>query len=456
MRFEHPEHPGRSVRLAYCLNLHPAEDLDGVLEGMRTITLPLRERLGVRGSLFGVGPWLPASVAMELTREEGSPDLDRFVEFFAENELDPFTYNAFPYGGFHQPGLKSGVFRPTWAAAERLAFTISVAQIAQCLHEVCGGGRNSGHISISTHSGGYAADLTAAHWGEITENFCLLALNLSKLEDESGDRIVCAIEPEPRSAANDTRELAGLHERILAAAPAVIGGGQSQLREVAEDIVRHHIGTCLDACHAAVEFEAPDEAFRGATSGGAPLGKLQFSSALVLDRPDENHTAREHFLALDEPVYLHQVTGQKGDLRPRIHDLGPLAEAYTEGASEWRDCDEWRCHFHVPVDLQLDSRAKGLRTTRPEADATLQAALSAPERWGSMELHVEIETYTWNVLDPSLRGPGALLEGLEREYRHVLERLDHAGWKLVGGGPKKPQELPRFSSTRVDTPPGPE
>ena len=368
---------------------------------------------------------------MELTAQEGSPDLDRFVEFFAENELDPFTYNAFPYGGFHRPGLKQAVFRPTWAAAERLAFTISVAQIAQCLHEVCGGGRDAGHLSISTHTGGYKEELTDAHWDEITENFCLLALNLSKLEDETGDRIVCALEPEPRSAANDTRELTAIHERILAAAPAVIGGGQSQLREVSEDIVRHHIGTCLDACHAAVEFEDPESAFRDATSGGTVLGKLQFSSALALDRPDEHHSAREHFLALDEPVYLHQVTGRKGDAHPRTHDLGALAEAYTEGAGEWRDCDEWRCHFHVPVDLELGPEAAGLRTTRPEADLALQAALAAPDRWGSRELHVEIETYTWNVLDPSLRGPGALIEGLEREYRHVLERLGAAGWKAV-------------------------
>ena len=174
MRFEHPDHPGRSVRLAYCLNLHPAEDLDGVLEGMRTITLPLRDRLGVSGGLFGVGPWLPARVAMELTAGEGSPDLDRFAEFFAENGLDPFTYNAFPYGGFHERGLKEAVFRPTWAAAERLAFTVSVAQIAQCLHEVCGGGRDAGHVSISTHSGGYKPELTDRHWDEITENFCRL------------------------------------------------------------------------------------------------------------------------------------------------------------------------------------------------------------------------------------------------------------------------------------------
>lgn len=429
MRFEHPLHPGRAVRLAYCSNLHPAEDLDGFLEGLRTITLPLRERLAVGGS-FGVGPWLPAAIAMELTADEGSPDLSRFVEFFAENELDPFTFNAFPFGGFHLPGLKEGVFRPTWAEPERLAFTISVAQVARCLREACGADGPCGHLSISTHCGGFGATVREEHREKIYQNFALLALNLSRLEEETGDRIVCALEPEPRSIANDTGALKAIHEGILAVAPEVIGGGRSRRSASPEDVVRRHIGTCLDACHAAVEFEPPQAAFLGATSAGLPLGKLQFSSALALARPDENVLARERFFALDEQIYLHQVTGRRGDEYARADDLDRLAEAFAAGDPDWRACDEWRCHFHVPVDLDL-GEAQGLRTTQPEADATLRAALDAPDRWGSMELHLEIETYTWNVLDPTLRGPGSLLEGLEREYRHVLDLLDANGWKLA-------------------------
>ena len=42
MLWTHPAHEGRRVRLAYCLNLHPADDLDGAIGGMRSITLPLR------------------------------------------------------------------------------------------------------------------------------------------------------------------------------------------------------------------------------------------------------------------------------------------------------------------------------------------------------------------------------------------------------------------------------
>ena len=36
MRFTHPAHPGKAVRLAYCLNVHPAEDLAGVVRNRIT------------------------------------------------------------------------------------------------------------------------------------------------------------------------------------------------------------------------------------------------------------------------------------------------------------------------------------------------------------------------------------------------------------------------------------
>ena len=82
MLFEHRDHAGRGVRLAYCMNLHPASDLEGVLEGMRTITLPLAARLDAERSSggFGVGMYLPAEVALALMDGDGS-DLARLVDF---------------------------------------------------------------------------------------------------------------------------------------------------------------------------------------------------------------------------------------------------------------------------------------------------------------------------------------------------------------------------------------
>ncbi len=68
---------------------------------------------------------------------------------------------------------------------------------------------------------------------------------------------------------------------------------------------------------------------------------------------------------------------------------------------------------------------------RCHADAILGRALAHPADWTGSELHVEIETYTWDVLPGAARGPGALVDGLEREYAHVLDLLARAGWRAT-------------------------
>jgi hypothetical protein len=97
MRLTHPEHPGRVVRLGTCLNLWPGETLDEVVAGLETIALPLRERLARDGEPFGVGLYLAASLARELARDGTARA--RLVALCVDGLLDPFTFNAFPYGG---------------------------------------------------------------------------------------------------------------------------------------------------------------------------------------------------------------------------------------------------------------------------------------------------------------------------------------------------------------------
>jgi hypothetical protein len=82
----------------------------------------------------------------------------------------------------------------------------------------------------------------------------------------------------------------------------------------------------------------------------------------------------------------------------------------------------------VPVDLE-ELEGRGLSTTRDYADDVLRAALLDPRAWRHPELHLEIETYTWDVLPGEARGTGSLIDGLEREYRHVEARLHASGWQ---------------------------
>ena len=438
MRFVHPAHPGRAVRLAYCLNFAEVKDLDGLLAGLRETAVPLARRLGggddgFGGGGFGIGPWLPADLALSLTVDGGEGDLDRFLEFLLEYDLDAFTFNAFPYRGFHEPGNKGGVFRPTWRSPERLAYTIAVSRIAAAVREAraagdAGSDGGAGrHVSISTHAGMHEGDIESlADLDACAENFALCALILAEMEDDTGVRAVLSLEPEPRSSANDTGELLAFLERIYARAAVVLGRGRREVRGTAEAIVRRHLGACLDSCHAAVEFEDPVACFRNVTSAGATLGKLQFSNALRLPRPDDHDAARERLFGLDEPIFLHQLTARRDGELLRVGDLPEGRAAWAAG--DWRGCEEWRCHFHVPV--WLDEIGTGpLATTGEHAAATLRAVLDDPERWGSDELHLEIETYTWEILAKDAGGGRDRLDGQEREYRHVIALLENAEWR---------------------------
>ena len=405
MRFTNPALPGRAVRLAYCLNLHPADTLEGLLEGLRTITLPLKERLAPDRE-FGVGMYVPASLVPRVLGEETGRNRP-LTTLFAEHDLDPFTWNAFPFGGFGATGLKARVFEPTWydRSRSRSNYTNDVARMATRLARCPASGR---HLSISTHTGWHSSSAPTELEAVMAAVALLGPQSMSGVSEVQGWRTILSLEPEPRANCNDTAELAAWRR----------GTGRSKSN--------HRSGTCLDTCHAAVEFEDPLASLNNAIEGGWPLGKIQFTSALSLHATRRSDI--DALLALDEPRYLHQVTARTADGHLlRVGDLPELRAKLDEPGGElwWRDT-ELRCHFHVPVDL---AAVGGLGTTREHADSTLAAALAHPELWGTDELHVEIETYTWDVLPREARGPGELVDGLEREYRHVIERLAAAGWK---------------------------
>lgn len=65
MRLRHRD--GTTVHLAYCANVHPADDLPGILGTLRTYAVPVRRRLGV--PRLSVGLWLPRPVAAQLAAD---------------------------------------------------------------------------------------------------------------------------------------------------------------------------------------------------------------------------------------------------------------------------------------------------------------------------------------------------------------------------------------------------
>ena len=390
------------AELAYCTNVLAGEGWTEVQDALEHHLPPLRAALSPAAP-FGVGLRLSDRAARELLQGDR---LDRFADWLAGRGLYVCTLNGFPYGGFHRTRVKDAVYAPDWTRPERLDYTLRLARIlARLLPE---GGRGS----ISTvplsykpwHTAGHAD--TDAVWPAVGAGVLaacadsLIAARdaLARIEAETGRLVHLDLEPEPDCALETMAETtAFFREHLLPR-----GGDTWTLR---------HLRVCWDACHAAVEYERPAQALAALDAHGIEVGKLQLSSALKaeLGSASARRELAERLHPFAEGTYLHQVVERRADGSLRRHRDLPdaLAHVMDPGAREWR------IHFHVPL---FCPEAQGLLTTQSDLQETL--ALWRARRFTGL---LEIETYTWEVLPPALRGD--LHSGLLREYNWVLSSL---------------------------------
>ena len=112
----------------------------------------------------------------------------------------------------------------------------------------------------------------------------------------------------------------------------------------------------------------------------------------------------------EDGVYLHQVVERAADGTLR-HFLD-LDRAMAEiGSAQGRT---WRVHCHVPIFVE---RLDGLASTRPSLERLL-----ALQRTEPIARHLEVETYTFDVLPEELRASG-VDEAVARELLWARERL---------------------------------
>ena len=390
--------PGGRFHLAYCSNVHPGDDWAETWAGLARHLPPLKAALAPRAP-FGVGLRLSDRAARELLDGDR---LRQFAEWLDAQGLYVFTLNGFPYGSFHRTVVKDQVYAPDWTRAERLEYTARLARIlGRLLPDGMEGGISTVPVSYKHWHTTAAGRETALDAG--ADRLLDMARRLARLEGETGRIIHLDLEPEPDCLLEDSAEAAALFERLLRrAAP-----GEAAM-------VRRHLRVCWDACHAAVEFEATADAVRRFDALGVAIGKLQLSSALraPLGSPAERRALRQRLRPFAESTYLHQVVERRADGTLRRHaDLAGALDGIGDPLAR-----EWRVHFHVPI---FAADLGGLSTTRPELQATLDLLLRRP-----FCEHLEIETYTWDVLPPALRLD--LPQSLLREYRWALGALREA------------------------------
>lgn len=376
MRFRHRD--GGAVHLSYCSNVHPADDLDGVLAQLDRYAGPVRETL--EAPRLGLGLWLAAPAAARVSEDPAA--LEKLRSRLEAHRLEVVTFNGFPYEAFHAPVVKKAVYFPDWTDPARADYTLALARILAALLPE---GVDSG--SISTVPLGWREGWTEASRDAARRALGRVAEGLKNLEAQTGKTIRVALEPEPGCAAETT-------EGVVAA-----------LRGVDPEWV----GVCLDACHLAVQFEKPEEAIKLLREAGVPLVKAQLSSALRVGRPREL-AGRDWIARFAEPRFLHQTRELVDGSVAGVDDLPEALAGALPGEGEWR------VHFHVPV------HHPGAETTQAELSRFLDALLSGE---GPATAHLEVETYTWSVLPDGERPADerGLVEGLAREVFWTRERL---------------------------------
>ncbi|AUI63919.1 metabolite traffic protein EboE [Amycolatopsis sp. BJA-103] len=356
--------------ISYCTNVHPAEDVDGIVAQLERYALQVRERLGA--DKLGVGLWLSAPVARGLADDAGARKAFR-AELDARG-LSVYTLNAFPYGGFHDEVVKHAVYRPLWTESERVAYTIDcVTVLADLLAE------DATYGSISTLPLAWREP-----WTDHDDHAAATAFEqVVRAIRTTGDRpIRLAVEPEPGCVLDTVADALGW---------------------LSGRVDPEYVGLCLDTCHLAVSFADPAETLKAIAESEVDIVKVQASAALHVEKPAE---AAEALATFAEPRYLHQVRELGAD--GVVHKADDLPEAWTELPGE----GPWRVHFHMPLH---QAPAAPLATT---TDVLRTVAAGLPG-----EPHIEVETYTWSVLPDA----GDLVGGIAAELEWAKANLVREG-----------------------------
>lgn len=370
--------------LGYCTNVHPGRSVAEVEAGLDRYAVPVTRGFG---RSMAAGLWLAEPVVRELLASRDG--VKRFSDGLQSRGLTCHTLNAFPYGDFHSERVKENVYLPDWTDARRLEYT---DQCANVLAELLPDGAEG---SISTVPLGFK-DL--ARGGDFLQRSGVqlieCARRLSALHRRTGKIIRLAIEPEPLCVLETTLEAIQFFQQLWR---------QAETAD-ATQIVREHIGLCYDVCHQAVEFEDAAASIAALDRAGIRINKVHLSCALQLDAPATNAAGRAALKRYAEPRYLHQTIARSSS--GKVVRAVDLTEALVDDpGEEFATAPSWRIHFHVPVNAE---RLGPLQTTRSALVDALPAVAAldyAP--------HLEVETYTWEVLPDS--GPADLVAGLTRE-----------------------------------------
>lgn len=378
------------IHLGYCTNIHRGETWEETWNGLKNYTLRVKDRVS-DGKPYGIGLRLSEQAARELS---APGKIAEFKAWLDANGCYVFTINGFPYGSFHGTRVKEQVFKPDWSTQERLIYTNLLFDIlAQLLPPGVSG-------SVSTLPGSHKTfGVGADELNAIFTNLRLCREHIEKVSSATGHDLHLGLEPEPLGLFETSGETLKFFGLYLDRNP--------QDRDFFK-----FVGLNYDTCHLAIEFEDAKKALDRITGAGIRLSKLHFSSALKL-KPTPENVAKLH--AFDEPVYFHQVIASYGADEPlrRFKDLPDALQFAQTNPNELGE--EWRVHFHIPIHAQPGG---GFDSTRDHLIGAMDWLAANPTKCQ----HIEMETYTWEVLPAEMRS-GDVVDQLVKEYEWTLGEM---------------------------------
>lgn len=391
--------------LTYCTNIHTGESWQDHFKALAD-NIPLVKQRVCPHQPFGIGLRLSNEASLDLLKEE---NLSSFRHWLQQQDCYVFTINGFPYGGFHHTVVKDKVHQPDWLTPERVEYTVRLFHL---LTHLLPPGMDGG---IST------SPLSYQHWhtdregatAAATRNILFIVKHLMEIKRKTRKVLHLDIEPEPDGLIGNGPEfLHWYREHLLPLGiPYLQAEGRVSEAE-AVSAIKEHVQLCYDICHFAVGYEDHAAIISELQQQEIKVGKIQISAALKAAMPPDKRVRGEvlnAFASFNESTYLHQVVARKED--GSLQQYPDLPPAFEDAHNE--EVREWRSHFHVPL---FTPDYGVLQSTQQDIEEVLTLHRQAP-----FTRHLEIETYTWEVLPPSFRLP--LTESIIREVEWVKGRL---------------------------------
>ncbi len=392
-----------TYQLTYCTNIHPGADWASTFDSLKEYVLGIKKEVSPDHP-FGLGLRLSNKASEELDQNE---NLSEFKEWLDQNDLYVFTMNGFPYGNFHNEPVKDKVHSPDWTTLKRLDYTKRLfQQLVELLPDGMSGGISTSPISYKYwHS---SREQKQNAFKKSAEQFTEIIVQLVDLEHKTGKYLHLDIEPEPDGLLENSEEiLVFFKDYLVPIASRILKQRLDKNSDQVEKLIKRHITVCYDICHFSLAYEDPEFTFKRFAKAGIKIGKIQVSAALKIKYEEAKIDAIWDSLSrFVEPTYLHQVTEKVDDKVKTYNDLPVVLNKRD-------DFTELRAHFHVPIFLE---RFGHLYSTQDHILKVIEYL-----KHTTVSNHLEIETYTWDVLPKEIKK--GLSESIVREINWLKERV---------------------------------